>query len=196
MQRALERLAAGAWPKEKSTGTITLAFDDRFRRRIKLKTDQGGDLLLDLEHAERLDEGDGLKLEDGSFVEVRAAAEELMEIACDSPKALVRVAWHLGNRHLATEIQGNLLRIRPDHVIADMARGLGAKVSLVQAPFCPEGGAYAKGAAHPGHELGSKTQMHGHAHGHDHAHQHDHDHDHDHGHGHSHGRHGHHHHHD
>lgn len=179
MQRALERIAAGAWPQAEAKGTITLAFDDRFRRRIKLRTDQGVALLLDLEHAERLDHGDGLKLEDGSFVEVKAAEEELLEIGCDSPQALARVAWHLGNRHLATEIQGNVLRIRPDHVIADMARGLGAKVQIIRAPFCPEGGAYAKGAAHPGH-----------GHAHDHAHSHDHEH------GHSHGPHGHHHHHD
>jgi len=184
MQRALERLAAGSWPRDKSTGTITLAFDDRFRRRIRLATDQGRELLLDLEHAERLDDGDGLRLEDGSFVEVKAAAEELLEIGCDTPQALARVAWHLGNRHLATEIQGSVLRIRPDHVIAAMARGLGASVRTVMAPFRPEGGAYAKGAAHPGNA--GAGHSHGHAHGHGHHHHHDHDHGHDHDHDHDH----------
>lgn len=165
MKRALERIAAGLWPRSAAAGTITLAFDDRFRRRIRLVTDQGEEVLLDLERAERLDEGDGLRLEDGGIVEVRAAEEEVMEIACDTPQALARVAWHLGNRHLAAEIQGAALRIRPDHVIADMARGLGARVRTLRAPFRPEGGAYAKGASHPGHG-------HPHTHGHDRDHRH------------------------
>ncbi len=163
MRRALEKVKAGDWPKEKSSGSITLAFDDRFRRRIKLTTDQGEDLLLDLEHAERLDEGDGLKLENGRFVEVRAAEEDVLEIACADARALARVAWHLGNRHLPTEIGGNALRIRPDHVIEDMALGLGAKVKLIRAPFRPEGGAYAQTAT-----------------GHSHAHNRDRGHDHEH----------------
>ncbi len=160
MMRALERVAAGAWPTAEAAGSITLAFDDRFRRRIRLKTDQGLDLLLDLAHAERLEDGDGLKLEGGGFLAVRAAEEDLLEIRCGSPKALARVAWHLGNRHLPTEIHGSALRIRPDHVIEAMARGLGAAVAHVRAPFRPEGGAYAHGASHPGH---------GHEH-HDHKH--------------------------
>jgi urease accessory protein len=165
MKRALERIAAGRWPRSASVGTITLAFDDRFRRRIRLATDQGVELLLDLERAERLDDGDGLKLEDGGIIEVRAAEEEVLEIACDTPQALARVAWHLGNRHLATEIQGSCLRIRPDHVIEDMARGLGAQVCIIRAPFRPEGGAYAKGASHPG-----QGHTHSHGNGHDHSH--------------------------
>jgi urease accessory protein len=165
--RALERVAAGHWPKDRSAGSITLPFDDRFRRRIRFKTDQGEDLLLDLEHAERLEDGDGLQLDSGQFIEVRAAEEDLLEIQCDSPKALTRVAWHLGNRHLPTEIQGSALRIRPDHVIEAMARGLGAVCVHIRAPFRPEGGAYAHGASHPGH---------GHHH-HDHALGHDHKHD-------------------
>ncbi len=168
MLRALERIAAGRWPTAQAAGSITLAFDDRFRRRIRLRTDQGEDLLLDLERAERLEDGDGLKLESGGFVAVCAAEEELLEIQCDSPKALTRVAWHLGNRHLSTEIRGTALRIRPDHVIEAMARGLGAAVAHIRAPFRPEGGAYAHGASHPGH-----GHHHGHGHGHDHEHDHD-----------------------
>ncbi|MCK6449687.1 MAG: urease accessory protein UreE [Alphaproteobacteria bacterium] len=168
MLRALERVAAGGWPTEEAAGSITLAFDDRFRRRIRLKTDQGEDLLLDLEHAERLEDGDGLKLERGGFLAVRAAEEELLEIKCDSPRALARVAWHLGNRHLPTEIHGSALRIRPDHVIEAMARGLGAVCTHIRAPFRPEGGAYAHGASHPG----NRNPGHGH-HQHEHDHQHD-----------------------
>lgn len=161
--RALERLKAGGWPREKSVGSITLVFDDRFRRRIKLRTDQGDDLLLDLERAEHLDDGDGLRLEDGGFVEVRAAEEDVLEISCADAKALARVAWHLGNRHLPTELRAGAVRIRPDHVIEDMALGLGAAVKHIRAPFKPEGGAYAQTAT-----------GHSHAHRHDHGHGHDH----------------------
>lgn len=169
MKRAVEKVAAGQWPKGAAVGTITLAFDDRFRRRIRMATDQGVELLLDLARAERLDEGDGLKLEDGGIVEVRAADEDVLEIVCDTPQALARVAWHLGNRHLATEIRGSSLRIRPDHVIEEMARGLGAQVRIIRAPFRPEGGAYAKGASHPGH---GHRHPHGHGHGDGHDHRH------------------------
>ena len=167
MRRALERAKAGTWPRDKSAGSITLVFDDRFRRRIKLTTDQGHDLLLDFERAERLEDGDGLKLEDGGFIEVRAAEEDLLEIACADAKALARVAWHLGNRHLPTEVLGNALRIRPDHVIEDMALGLGAKVRHLSAPFRPEGGAYAQTATSHSHPHG-QDHRHGHTHGHDH----------------------------
>jgi len=167
MWRALERIAAGDWPRDKAAGTVTLAFDDRFRRRIRLATDQGRALLLDLARAERLDEGDGLKLEDGRFVEVRAAEEDVVEIACADAKALARVAWHLGNRHLPTEVHGSCVRIRPDHVIEDMALGLGATVKRIRAPFRPEGGAYAQtatGHSHP-HRY---SRGHGHPQGHGH----------------------------
>ena len=168
MLRALERIAAGGWPQDQTAGTLTLAFDDRFRRRIRLATDQGEAVLLDLERAERLDDGDGLKLEDGRFVAVVAAEEDLLEVACGNAQALARVAWHLGNRHLPTEVHGLTLRIRPDHVIADMARGLGAKVSAIRAPFRPEGGAYAYGASHPGHGSAGHTHDHGDGHRHHH----------------------------
>jgi urease accessory protein len=92
--------------------------------------------------------GDALVLEDGRLVEVVAAPEPLVEIRCNDPQHLVRVAWHLGNRHLPTQIIGKGLRIRRDHIIEAMVRGLGARVIEIEAPFDPEGGAYA-GSGHP-----------------------------------------------
>jgi urease accessory protein len=145
---------------------VTLAFDDRHRRRIALATDDGRPFVLDLEHAQALRAGDGLLLEGGGWIAVEAAPEPLLEITSHD---LVRVAWHLGNRHLPVQILEGALRIRDDHVIAAMVRGLGAAARPVSAPFDPEGGAYAGGHA----------QAHDHGHGHDHVHHH-HDHDHDH----------------
>ena len=147
---------------------------------------RGLEFLLDLEHAVALRGGDALVLEDGRLVEVVAAPEPLVEIRGADPVHLVRIAWHLGNRHLPTQIAGKGLRLRRDHVIEEMVRGLGARVIEIEAPFDPEGGAYA--AAHAAHD-----HAHGHTGHHDHGHRHDYGHDHDHDHSHRHGEHHHHH---
>jgi urease accessory protein len=172
MLRATEILRAGLWNGEPAD-VVRLCYDHRTRRRITLTATGGLEFLLDLARAPVLAAGDGLKLEDGRIVAVEAAPEQLLEIACRDERALARIAWHLGNRHLAAEIGNRVVYIRDDHVIADMARGLGAEVRSVERPFNPEGGAYGQGAAHGHHHHGG-----GHRHDdHDH-HHHDHDHDH------------------
>ena len=196
---------------EAPADTVVLDFDDRHRRRMAMTGTRGLAFLLDLENATALRGGDALVLEDGRLVEVVAAAEPLVEIKGSDPHHLIRVAWHLGNRHLPTQIMPKALRIRRDHVIEAMVKGLGARVIEIEAPFDPEGGAYAEAAAHGhahdvhahdvhahhahGHE-GHAHHDHGHGgHGHDHHahehHAHDHDHDHHHGHGHHEHHHGH-----
>ncbi len=147
LPRATRVHARGHWPAERQAGTVTLAFDDRHRRRMRMADDSGLSFLLDLPRAVALDDGDGLELEDGRFLRVTAADEDLLEIRCNGMEHFGRVAWHLGNRHLPVQVVGDALRIRADHVIADMATGLGADVRPLRAPFQPEGGAYA-GHAH------------------------------------------------
>ncbi|MGA2044553.1 MAG: urease accessory protein UreE [Roseiarcus sp.] len=132
---------AGAWSGEPAD-SVVLDYDERYRRRIAMTGVRGLAFLLDLPEAVMLRAGDGLTLEDGRIVEVVAAPEALCEIRGADVAALVRVAWHLGNRHLPTELLAGCLRIRRDHVIEDMARRLGARVVAVEAPFNPEGGAY------------------------------------------------------
>jgi urease accessory protein len=171
---------------EAPADTVVLDFDDRHRRRLAMTGTRGLEFLLDLEHAVALRGGDALVREDGRLVEVVAAPEPLVEIRGADPVHLVRIAWHLGNRHLPTQIAGKGLRIRRDHVIEEMVRGLGARVIEIEAPFDPEGGAYA--AAHAAHD-----HAHGHTGHHDHGHRHDYGHDHDHDHSHRHGEHHHHH---
>jgi urease accessory protein len=107
--------------------------------------------LLDLGEALPLRDGDGLLLDDGRTVEVAAAPEPLAEIAADGASELVRIAWHLGNRHLPCQLLGDRIRIRHDHVIEEMVARLGASVTAVDAPFDPEGGAYRAGHGHHGH---------------------------------------------
>jgi len=143
---ATKTAPAGTWTED-AIDSVTLDYDARFRRRIALQTDGGKPLLLDLAKAQSLAQGDGLITETGIII-VRAAPERLAELrACDTAH-LVQLAWHLGNRHLPTELSGDCLRIRYDHVIVDMARKLGAEVSEINAPFNPEGGAYGHGRTH------------------------------------------------
>lgn len=145
MKRATEAVASGDWPSDDSLDTVTLEFDERHRRRVRLTTDAGDDFLLDLPDAVALADGDGLRLEDGGWIAVVAAPENLMEVVADSPGHLVRLAWHIGNRHLQAELLEDRIHIRLDHVIAEMLRGLGAEILEVSAPFQPEGGAYDEG---------------------------------------------------
>jgi urease accessory protein len=190
MIRATEVKPHHRWT-EAPADTVVLDFDDRHRRRMAMTGTRGLEFLLDLEHAVALRGGDALQLEDGRLIEVVAAPEPLLEIRGSDPYHLIRLAWHLGNRHLPTQIMPKALRIRRDHVIEAMVKGLGARVLEIEAPFDPEGGAY-DGAGH-GHA--HEGEGHHHHTGHDHAHAHDHDHhhhhhdehgDHEHHHGHSH----------
>jgi urease accessory protein len=129
----------------------TLAYLDRHRRRIRLVADSGAAFLLDLPRAQHLADGDGLELDSGGYIRVCAAPEPVLEIAAADRDSLLRIAWHLGNRHLPLQVTGDRLRIREDHVIAEMVSGLGGQITHREAPFDPEFGAYAAGAAHSHH---------------------------------------------
>lgn len=144
-------LPAGSWDAAREIDQVLIDYDRRFRRRIVLTTVRGTDILVDEPHAVRLRDGDGLLLPAG-VVRVRAQAEDLIEIHAHQDTDLVRIAWHLGNRHLPVQLLGNRIRIRADHVIQDMVVGLGGHVDRVMAPFDPEAGAYAAGHHHHDHD--------------------------------------------
>ena len=126
LPRATAVSRAGEWPGTGARDTLTLDFDDRHRRRHRYTAEGGLAFLLDLPEAAVLRDGDGLALEGGGYVLVRAAPEPLVEVAAESPAQLARLAWHLGNRHLPTRIEAGRLLIRDDQVIMEMLRGLGA----------------------------------------------------------------------
>jgi urease accessory protein len=121
---------------------VVLDFDHRHRRRMQMTSQSGKSFLLDLKDTAVLQDNDVLELDDGSAILVKAKAERVVDITASDPRRLARLAWHLGNRHLPTQILDGGLRIAYDHVIVDMLQGLGAKVEIVEAPFQPEGGAY------------------------------------------------------
>lgn len=124
-------------------GRITLDETARHRRRMRMTSDDGIEFVLDLPQARLLRNGEGLVLEDGRVIEVVAAAEPLYEVRGRDARHLLGLAWQLGNRHLAAQILPDRILIRRDAVIGHMLAGLGASVSEVDAPFDPEGGAYA-----------------------------------------------------
>ena len=163
MQRASEIRRAGEWDSAAAADRVVLDADERQRRRVTLTGERGTHFLLDLPHAIRLHDGDGLVLEDGAIVCVMGRPEPLLEIAAADAHQLARLAWHLGNRHTDVQIAGECLRIRRDHVLAEMLKGLGAVVTEIEAPFDPETGAYDGGYRH--------SHGHGHHDGHgDHEH--------------------------
>jgi urease accessory protein len=137
-------------PPEEGAGAaavIVLDHDRRTRRRSVLTLATGESILLDMPQVTRLRDGDRLKLDDGRVVRIAAAEEALLEITAPDADALVRIAWHLGNRHLPTQLTPSGLRIRTDHVIEEMVNGLGGACVAISAPFDPERGAYETGAA-------------------------------------------------
>jgi urease accessory protein len=154
MQRAITVLPAGTWNASEAADSVLLDHDHRHRRRIALHMESGAELLLDLPQATRLRDGDGLVLQSGAVVRVRAKPEPLLEIRAHDDVTLLRIAWHLGNRHLPVQVLDARLRIRADRVIADMVEQLGGRVEEVDAPFDPEAGAYAGGDhhEHDGHD--------------------------------------------
>jgi len=134
---------AGTWPA--ADASVTLDYDDRFLRRKRLETDQGEAFLVDLPQTESLNHGDALELSDGRLIQILAAKEDL--IAITGPD-LVRLAWHIGNRHSPCQIEAMRLVIRHNHVMEDMLAKLGATLIPITEPFTPEGGAYGHGRTH------------------------------------------------
>jgi urease accessory protein len=179
-----------------ATDTLRLPFDLRTKSRWMVTLVSGREALLVLPRGRAMRGGDQLVAADGTRVNVVAADEALAHVTVPNAHELLRVAYHLGNRHVAVEIGDGYLRVLQDSVLENMVRGLGATVERVMAPFEPEGGAYAgthdhgnahaheAHASHSGHDHGDHSACnHGHDH-HDHSnctHEH-HDHNHAHGH--------------
>lgn len=124
---------------------MTLDYDARFLRRKRLTTDDDVPFVVDLPQTESVNQGDAFVLDTGALIEVIAAPEALIEITGGD---LVRLAWHIGNRHTPCQIEKGRLLIQHDHVIEDMLGKLGAATRKVTEPFTPEGGAYGHGRTH------------------------------------------------
>jgi urease accessory protein len=172
MRRVVRVLGAGAVGTS-PTDSVMIAADQRRMQTAVLTGVNGTQIGMMLPEPVHLRMGDALELDDGSLVEVVVAPEVLIEVRGNDLTHLARLAWHLGDRHVPVQVLANRLRLRRDPALETMLGALGARLAEIEAPFDPEGGAYAP-AAHD----------HGHHHGHDHHHHHDahcgHDHSHDH----------------
>lgn len=155
-------------------GQLKLPFESRQKSRLKTRLVSGEEVGLVLPRGEILRGGDLVTASDGRVIEIVAQDEKLLHVETGE---LAKAAYHLGNRHVPVEVGEGYLRIAEDHVLEEMLKKLGAKVSRVEAPFEPEAGAYAGGHQHD--EMGHGGKIHDH-HEHDHGHGHGHDHDHDH----------------
>ena len=158
--------------------SLRLPFQDRQRSRLRARLTTGEEVALLLPRGSVLRGGDALRLSDGRTVRVEAAAETVSTVRTDVAEQLARVAYHLGNRHIALEVGRGYVRYLHDHVLDDMVRALGLAAEVEEAPFEPESGAYGRHTHGHGH-----THAHGHEHTHGHAHDHEHTHSHPHDHG-------------
>ncbi|MEJ0077692.1 MAG: urease accessory protein UreE [Alphaproteobacteria bacterium] len=139
---------ASTWDRARAVDRVVLDAADRVRRRIVLTTEKGMKLLLDFPEPAMLRDGDGLVLDDGSVVMVAGEKEALIEISAEASLDLVRLAWHIGNRHTDAQFIDKAFRIRRDHVLEEMVKGLGAVTKEIEAPFDPEPAAPHAGSHH------------------------------------------------
>jgi urease accessory protein len=184
MLRATAVVRKPAVKPERVADRVTLDHEGRNRRRIALKGESGLDFLLDLDKATALNDGDAVKLEDGRLVQVKAAPQHLLEVRAENPSRLLRIAWHIGNRHTPAEVTADAIYIEDDYVLAEMVRGQGGTATPVTRPFQPERGAYEHDCGHCYHGHGHQDHAHDHYHAHNghgddhnhraHAHSHDH----------------------
>lgn len=158
---------------------LVLPFGDRSKSRLRAVLDSGAEVALFLPRGTVLRGGDLLVAEDGTFIEVQAAAESVLQVTASDPLALMRAAYHLGNRHTPVEVGPDYLRLEYDAVLADMLGRLGVRIERADLPFEPEAGAYGGGHRH-GHDATfaedyAAAQAVFHEHDHDHGHGHVHD---------------------
>jgi len=139
---------------------LILPFDQRQKSRLRTALADGEEVGLFLERGQILRDGECLQADDGRIVVVRASPEKILHITCASDRDLIRVAYHLGNRHVALQVGDQWIRIAEDDVLKEMVEGLGAQVASFEAPFEPEAGAYGGHHQH-GSESSSEAGGHG-----------------------------------
>lgn len=151
MRRVTKTLINGSW-EGGALSSVTLSFQNRYRRKLRMCDDKGMEFFLDLAETTQLFDGDALVLDDGDLICVKAAKEDILEISCETVNQLARIAWHIGNRHIPAQfLDNNTFRILYDHVLESMVVGLGAKTLRRKLPFSPERGAYSESNISNGH---------------------------------------------
>lgn len=181
MLRATSVLRKAAVKAERVVDTLALGHRDRTINGVSVRATGGLQFAISLDKAAMLNDGDALKLEDGTLVQIKAAPESLLEIRAENPLRLVRLAWHLGGHHVPAEMTADALYVPNDAALGELVRGQGCSMAVVERPFQPEAEVHHHahgddcGCGHDHHHDGHEH------HGHDHAHDHKHEHHHAHG---------------
>lgn len=171
MPRAFAVLAATHRHDRPVVDTVILNYAQRSAQMVTVTGVKGGAIKIDLDEPVRLRTDDLLVLDDGSLVEVVAAPEPLIEARAADVAGLARLAWHLGDRHVSVQVLANRIRAQRDPAIEIFLKSLGVKLTMIEAPFEPEGGAYASSHGHgQSHDHDHDHDQHGHTHGHHHDH--------------------------
>lgn len=165
MTRASSVIAAGHRNDRPVADTVILDYAQRGAQKISVTSVKGSAIEIDLHQPVRLRTDDLLLLDGGGLVEVVAAAEPLIEARVVDVSVLARLAWHLGDRHIPVQVLPNRIRTQRNGAVETLLASLGAKVAVIEAPFEPEGGAY---AASQGHDDHAHEHHHEHSHGHHH----------------------------
>jgi urease accessory protein len=168
MPRAASVLAAADRRDRPVIDTVILDYAQRSAQKITVTGVKGGAFEIDLLQPARLRTDDLLLLDDGNLVEVVAAPEPLIEARVADLAGLARLAWHLGDRHVPVQVLPTRIRARRDAAVEALLKSLGAKVMIIEAPFEPEGGAYASSHGHEHHDHDHAHDHPGHSHGHGH----------------------------
>ncbi len=136
-----ERLSPN--PDAKVWLTLPLTAEERSRSRRKLTTPTGDPLTLALPRGTLLRDGDLLRSpDDGRLLRIAAGAEAVVTVTAPDPEALMKAAYHLGNRHVAVQIGPDFLRLLPDPVLIALLLQMGMACRHEVLPFEPEAGAY------------------------------------------------------
>jgi urease accessory protein len=170
MPRIIRVISAAQRQGRAVIDTVLLDYNQRTAQTLTVTGERGGHFDIDFARPERLCTDDLLELDDGNLVEVVAAPEPLIEARTTDLAALARLAWQLGDRHVPVQFLPNRLRVQRAAAIEALLVSLGARPRMIEAPFEPEGGAYASSDGH------AHAQEHNHAHGHHHGHAHGHHH--------------------
>lgn len=139
----------------------TLTLDQRVKARQRVTLENGHVAGLYIPRGSVLRDGDFIKSETGEVICIRAANESVSTVRFDDALSMSKACYHLGNRHVALQIDELMVRYQHDHVLDDMLSGMGLNPIHEMAPFQPEPGAYGE----HGH---AKPHSHGHSHHHEH----------------------------
>ncbi|MGO4704487.1 urease accessory protein UreE [Microvirga sp. 2MCAF38] len=184
MSRAVIVVRKPAVKSDRVVDQVALDYAARSQRHAHLTGEKGTAFVADLEMDTVLNDGDAFRLDDGRLVQVKAAAQPLLEVKAENPLRLTRLAWHLGGRHALAEVTADAVYVENDPAVAELVRGQGCTATAVERPFQPERSIHDCGHdhGHGHHHHGHEHHHHDHAHGHDHSHAHEHhDHHHEHG---------------